>query len=179
LASIQGTEFTYVNIGKFQSQGIRLTSKFTNEQLIINGGVGWIGSASNIISDELLDDFLFYPELQSSVIYSISKTKTSLAVFYKYQGKLPNFVLDDEGNANQRITEDYHLLDLTVTQQLWKNRLSFTLGAKNVLNVTQIVSNSASGVHSNGGHLVSVGTGRTYFASVKLNLRKAIKPHKK
>lgn len=179
LAAIDATEFTYVNIGEFQSQGIRLTSKFTNDRFIINGGIGWIGSASNIISDELVDQFLFYPELQSSVIYSFPKSKTSLALFYKFQGALPNFTLDDDGNTAQRITEEYHLLDFTLTQQVWKNRLSVTLGAKNLLNVTQVVSNSTSGSHSIGGNSVSVGTGRTYFASLKLNLKKSIKQQKK
>lgn len=179
LAAIDATEFTYVNIGEFRSQGIRLTSKFTNQQFIVNGGIGWIGSASNVISDELADEFLFYPEVQTSVIYSFPKSKTSLALFYKYQGALPNFTLNNDGNPAQRITEDYHLLDFTLTQQLWKNRLSVTLGAKNLLNVTQILSNSASGAHSSEGNSVSVGTGRTYFASLKLNLKKSIKRQKK
>ena len=178
LASLAGTEFTYVNIGEFQSQGIRLTSKFTNERLIVNAGTGWIGSASNIISDALSDDFLFYPEVQTSIIYSLPKSKTSLALFYKYQGALPNFTLDDNGNTTQRIVEDYHLLDFTLTQQLWKNRFSITLGAKNLLNVTQVFSSATSGVHSSGANSISVGTGRTYFASVKLNLKKSIKSKK-
>lgn len=179
LAGIQGTEFTYVNIGEFQSTGIRFTAKFIKDDLTVNGGIGWIGSASNIVLDELSDNFLFYPEVQTSIIYSFPESKTSLALFYKYQGALPNFTLDNEGNTAQRITEDYHLLDFTVTQQFCKNRFSLTLGSKNILNVTQVLSNATSGVHSGGGNSVSVGTGRTYFASLKLNLKKSIKPQKK
>jgi outer membrane receptor for ferrienterochelin and colicins len=179
LAGIQGTEFTYVNIGEFQSTGIRFTTKFIKDGLTVNGGIGWIGSASNIVLDELSDNFLFYPEVQTSIIYSFPESKTSLALFYKYQGALPNFTLDNEGNTAQRITEDYHLLDFTVTQQFCKNRLSLTLGSKNILNVTQVLSNATSGVHSGGGNSVSVGTGRTYFASLKLNLKKPIKRQKK
>ncbi|MCH2224995.1 MAG: TonB-dependent receptor [Crocinitomicaceae bacterium] len=179
LASIEGTKFSYVNIGEFQSTGVRFTTKLITKNIITNAGLGWIGRASNLLSESVSGQYLFYPEIQTSILYSIPKSKTSIALFYKYQGRLPNFILNEEGNIEQGITQDYHLLDLTVTQDIWKKRLSLTVGAKNILDITQVESNASTGVHSNSTNFVSVGTGRTYFATLKINLKKSFKDRTK
>lgn len=176
LASIVGTEFTYVNIGSFQSNGIRLNVGAQRKNLRFNAGTAIIGRASDFVSSEVANTFIYYPEIQTSTIYTIESSATSVALFYKYQGELPNFSVDSDGNIQQVITEDYHLMDFTITQQFWKKRFAFTVGCKNILDVTQVVSGgSGGGAHSSSGNAVSVGSGRSYFASLKIHLSKRLK----
>jgi len=176
LASISGTEFTYVNVGSFKSNGVRLNVGAKHKNLNFNAGTAIIGRASDLVSEDLVNTFIYYPEVQTSAIYTFPKSNTSLALFYKYQGQLPNFGVNNDGEVEQRITEDYHLLDFTVTQQLMNKRLALTVGSKNILNVTQVASGGVSdGAHAAGGSTVSVGSGRSFFASLTLNLSKKLK----
>lgn len=179
LANITSTEFSYVNIGSFQSTGARYNFKLKNKQLTASAGIGWIGQASDVVSQQFANSFLFYPEVQSSVIYSIKKWRTSIAVFYKYNGKLPRFFLDENQEVQEGVTQDYHLLDLTLTQRLFDERVMLTIGSKNLLNITAIQSTVNGAVHSEAASSISVGTGRTYFASVQINLKKSLKSTKK
>lgn len=175
LAATGATQFSYVNIGSFQSAGSRWLGKMKHKSITANVGFGWIGRASNVLSDELKDDFLFYPEVQSSIICTVQKSKTSFALFYKYQGKLLNFRLNESNEVYQAVTSDYNLLDFTVTQGIWKNRVKLSIGVKNLLNVTQVASGAGGGVHSDNVGAVSVGTGRSYFASLRVALKKSLK----
>ncbi|NVK65594.1 MAG: TonB-dependent receptor [Flavobacteriales bacterium] len=179
LAAVSGTEFTYVNIGAFKSNGVRISTKIQRKNLTFNVGGAFIGRASDLVSNNLINTFIYYPEVQSSAIYTIKKKGTSVSFFYKYQGELPSFSINENDEVEQVITEDYHLLDLTFSQRIWKDRLKLTVGSKNLLNVTQIVSAASSGVaHSATSNSISVGTGRSYFASLKLQLSKKIKNKK-
>ena len=179
LASSTGTEFSYVNIGAFQSTGARYNLRIKSKQLNASAGIGWIGQASDLVSASLATSFLFYPEVQSSVIYTIAPWKTSIALFYKYNGKLPRFFLDENEDVQEGITQDYHLLDLTLTKRLFKERVSLVIGSKNVLNITSIATSMNGAVHSEASSSIAVGTGRTYFASLQVNFKKSLKPVKK
>ncbi|MBB78785.1 MAG: hypothetical protein CL844_07260 [Crocinitomicaceae bacterium] len=178
LANIQGTQFSYTNIGLFKSTGCRFLVRLKNNKLNSKIAFGLTGTASNVISPSLVNDFndfLFYPDIQTSIIYSIKKIKTTFGLFYKYQGKLPNFRIDENNVISQSIINDYHLLDFTITKKIWENNISLNCGVKNILNVTQVFSNANNDIHSSSLNSVSVGTGRTYFVSLKLNLSKSLK----
>lgn len=180
LASINSTEYTYVNIGSFQSNGARISSKVQYGSLTFNVGTAIIGRASDLVSDQLMNTFIYYPEVQSSAMYTLKTSNTSFACFYKYQGKLPNFSVDENGVVEQVISEDYHLLDLTISQKLWSDRLVLTVGSKNLLNVTQVISGTSSGTaHATSSNSISVGSGRSYFASLKVQLSKQLKNKQK
>ena len=137
--------------------------------------MGWTGRASNALSESLNSHYLFYPEVQTYIIYTFRNIKTNLAIFYKYQGELPNFRIDEGENISEDITDDYHLLDCTITKKFWNQNMVLTIGAKNILNITQVFSNSNNDIHSSSSNSVSVGTGRTYFIRLQLNLSKRLK----
>ena len=172
LAAIDATKFSYVNIGTFQSTGARLSFQFQKDQLRLNCAIGWIGTASDVLSESLRNEFLFYPEVQGSVMYSLPKTKTSVALFYKYQGELPRFTLDDEGKVSQGITDDFHTLDVSISQKFWKDHIRLTIGVKNIFDVTNITTtNGSSGdAHATGSNSISIGAGRSYFASIQYQI---------
>jgi outer membrane receptor for ferrienterochelin and colicins len=180
LAAIDATQFSYVNIGSFQSTGTRLSLQFQKDQLQVNTALGWIGTSSNVLSEDLKDDFLFYPEVQGSVMYAILKSKTSFGIFYKYQGALPRFIFDDDGNVTLGIIDGYHTMDVSVSQKIWKEAFNFTLGVKNLFDVTNIntTAGGSGGAHSLGSSSLSIGAGRTYFAALQYRIKQTTKAKK-
>ncbi|PWL32478.1 MAG: hypothetical protein DCO96_02745 [Fluviicola sp. XM-24bin1] len=172
LAAVDATQFSYVNIGSFQSTGIRASFQFRRDQLSVNAAIGWIGTASDVFSDALRNEFLFSREVQGSLMYGIQKTKTSLGIFYKYQGQLPQFILDDDGNVAQGFTADFHTLDFSVTQKFWNESFHLTLGVKNLFDITNVATNvGTGGVHSSGANAIAIGTGRSYFTSLQYRFK--------
>lgn len=180
LAAIDATQFSYVNIGAFQSTGTRISTQLQINQLRLNASGGWIGTASNVLSEDLRDDFLFYPEVQGSMMYSIQKSKTSFGLFYKYQGRLAQFRLDSEGNVTQGITDAFSTLDISISQKFWKDAFNITIGAKNIFDVTNVNSTGGGGggAHSGGSNSVSIGAGRSYFASLQYRIKHSTKAKK-
>lgn len=175
LASIDAFKFSYVNIGEFQSNGIKIKNTLTNKLIRSTIGFGLIGRRNRFNEESIPRAFLYYPEIQSSIIFSLNKKRTTLSLFYKYQGELPSFSINTDGEVYEAITDDYHWMDVTASHTFWKKRCTITTGIKNVLGITQIASNSPGGVHSGNSNVVSVGAGRTYFLSLKINFKKSLK----
>jgi outer membrane receptor for ferrienterochelin and colicins len=175
LASITGTEYTYVNIGEFKSIGGRAVLKWNKKNWNSTFGYGITGRASNLDTEQAIQKYLFSPEAQSSLTYSLFKSRTSFSVFYKFQGDLPNYFQNEDGNVYVGITNKYQMMDLTLSQKLWKNRISITVGIKNLFDVTQINSMASGGAHNAAGNTISVGTGRTYFTTFTFDLNKSFK----
>ena len=175
LATIEGTKYSYTNIGQFKTTGTRFSLSLKYNQITAKSALGLTGRASNAFSESLNSHYLFYPEVQTYIIYTFRNIKTNLAIFYKYQGELPNFRIDEGENISEDITDDYHLLDCTITKKFWNQNMVLTIGAKNILNITQVFSNSNNDIHSSSSNSVSVGTGRTYFIRLQLNLSKRLK----
>ena len=71
---------------------------------------------------------------------------------------------------NQNFLDDFTTLDITATKGLFKNKIKWTLGGKNLLNVRNIISRGASGVHSANTGSLSMSWGVSVFTSVKINL---------
>lgn len=172
LAAVDATQFSYVNIGSFQSTGTRASFQFQRDRLTINTAIGWIGTASDVLSEDLRDEFLFSPEVQGSLMYGIEKMKTSFGIFYKYQGELPQFILNDDGNVAQGLTADFHTLDLSATQLFCNDSFHITVGVKNLFDVTNIATNAGTGgAHSSGTNSIAVGAGRSYFTSLQYRFK--------
>ncbi len=169
LANVQGTQYTYVNVGSFQSLGGRFDFQMGYKHLKLNIGGTYIGRSNNInVADA--PQFSYSPELRSSLLYEMKQKQLTFAVFYKYQGKLPRVVLDANENIKTNYIEDYHMADFTISKKMYKKQVVLSIGTKNIFNVKSIASSSTGGTHSSNGSSLAVGTGRTYFISLKINL---------
>jgi len=62
------------------------------------------------------------------------------------------------------------MLDVNVSKDFWRKRVLVAVGAKNLLNVTNVTSGaSASGVHSGGGGSSPIAWGRSVYIRLSLN----------
>lgn len=171
LAQVTNTEYSYVNLFKAQTYGYTLNANFIRKGLSVDAGVSVKGRRTQIYSNESPRATSFYPEVKVNPSYTIDKINTSFALFYKFTGKLPNFVMQNDGNVFESKRDSYHMLDVTATTHFWSRKIGITLGVKNILDITSINGLSgADGAHSAGSTSVQIGMGRTYFCSLTVNL---------
>ncbi|MCX6183021.1 MAG: TonB-dependent receptor [Bacteroidetes bacterium] len=167
----QLASYTYVNIGKYKSVGGNLNFSCKIQHLTIDIGTSYIGRYNELSeSNNTISTFSFSPELRSAIIYKIQKTKTTFSLFYKYNGKLNTYYLDDKSVLQQGTRGDYHTLDITVNQSLFKNKLVIGGGCKNLLNVTNIQYNGAPDAHSTNTGTSPAAWGRSFFVTLKFNI---------
>jgi len=108
--------------------------------------------------------------------YDIKPWKLNISLFYNYIGTLPTYLTDAEGTVTEGRQDAYHLMDLTVNKTLWKGRITWSVGAKNLLDVTQVnAAGGTGGAHSSGGGAVPVAWGRSVFMGLKLNVGAKLK----
>ncbi|MCT4582718.1 MAG: TonB-dependent receptor [Flavobacteriales bacterium] len=178
LAQTDGTQYTYVNIGEFQSVGGQADFQVGFYHFKANVGGSYIGRSNSVEADGA-PQFSFSPELRSSLLYELKKQGLTMALFYKYQGKLPNVIQNADGQIQTNYIEAYHTSDFTLSKKLYKKQIDLSIGVKNIFDVKRVASSTSSGgAHSSGGATIPVGMGRTYFAALKLNLTKWKKANK-
>lgn len=177
LASLaNSSSFTYLNIDRFKTLGLRLQSGWNHKKWRAQAGFVYTGSYNRYADLETnvtaTKSFYYYPELNLSLSYHLEKQGLSLHGFYKYYGKLPTPQLNEEGNPYIAHIDPYHWMDMTVQKQLFKKSTSLTFGIKNLFNIQQINNSitSSGNAHGLAGGSSAVGYGRSYFLRLAYRL---------
>jgi len=170
LAQGAGTQFSYVNIGEYQTHGFQLNSNHSYDHMKFGIGGSYIGRFNRLSETENVSMFSYTPELKATFNYEFPKQKMFVAVFYKFTGKLPNFRLDQNGAVTQSYLGAYNTADLSIGKKFLDKKLQVTVGSKNLFDVKNISSFTSGGAHSGGGSGGSpVAMGRTYFVKLAFN----------
>ncbi len=170
LAQTSATQYSYINVGKYKTMGIQLGTTMKWKRLTLQTGVNYTGRYNQLSESESVPTFNYSPEAQINPSYKFIKQKITLSLFYKYNGKLPGYVLVDN-TVKQSSISDYHLLDATVSKLFFADRVSLSIGCKNIGDVKNLNSNLASGggAHSASSSTVPFSTGRNYFIKLSFN----------
>ncbi|MBL0095112.1 MAG: hypothetical protein IPP46_00525 [Bacteroidetes bacterium] len=79
------------------------------------------------------------------------------------------FLMQSDGALARFSNESFSMMDASLQQPILKDRIALTLGARNLLDVTNVRSVMTGAAHNGGGDGQSpVGMGTTYY--VKLNI---------
>lgn len=172
LAQVTGTEYSYINVGRFKTQGFQLGNTLNFKRLIIQTGFNYTGRYNDPAISAHLPEYSYSPEVLANATYKLIRSKTSIAVFYKYNGRLPGYALT-ESQVTRTFISAYQLMDATVSQFFWKDKINITIGCKNIFDVKNIgTSLSTGGVHSSASTSVPFSTGRNYFIKLAFNFSK-------
>lgn len=168
LALMPDASYTYVNVKEYKTRGFNLNyRRFFKTGLDMKVGFGLTGMSSNNNSSKA--DYMWSPEVSSEISYTF-RNSLSASLFYKYNGKLTQFDVDEEGTVTSSTKNDYNTLDISLSHSLLKKKLLVTVGGKNLFNVTNINSTaSQGGIHS--GSSAPIAWGRTAFVSLSYNIR--------
>ncbi len=170
-----GDTLEYVNIGENKTKGLNANISLIYEELQLNVGGSYIGRYNRLSRENPVTatDYSYSKEVVGSATYLFSSIKTSLALFYKYQGELPGFSYDQNNQVVETSIGSYQLLDATLSKSFFSQAFQLAIGCKNLLDVQTIRSSfSSGGAHSSGGD-IQVGTGRTYFIKLQYQFKKS------
>lgn len=169
-------QYMFINIDKHKTWGITTDHQFTFNNLNVNLGASYIGISRAIENNsdiEIKDDFRYTLEANASANYTIPKWGTTISAYYKYIGKLTQYVLENDlGNSQgyYRIGEQepFSLMDASIRKSFLDKKLELTLGVRNIFDVTSITNTTQTGsAHENASSESMLFYGRSYF--LKLN----------
>jgi len=178
IVSNEPLKYTFLNINNYRSIlfGGGLTVKKDNFSL--NAGVSVMGISQELISGTVVspDDYNFYAEANLGANYTLDKTKTLFALYYKYTGVRKQFTQKFDQNpsaAPEYIlgeVGDFNMLNFTLTQPFFNNHLELSLGIKNIFDVSSVRNTiSSGGAHNAGADIQNLFYGRSYFARLNYN----------
>lgn len=170
-----GAQYSYVNIGRYKTLGLQANIEVGHKNLKVLAGGSYTGRYNNISQTNSVSTFSYSPELRCNISYEFPTAGISINFFYKYNGSLPGFALDEKGAVTRTNVSAYSMGDISVAKSFLEKRVSVTIGSKNIFDVkTLAVAGSvadASSPHS-AGTSMPIGTGRYYFMRLDFNLHK-------
>lgn len=170
-----GAQYSYVNIGRYKTLGVQANVEVSHKGLKVLVGGSYTGRYNNLSQTNDVSMFSYSPEIRCNISYEFATPGISLNFFYKCNGSLPGFALDEKGNVTTTNIAAYNMGDISVAKSFFDKRIGITVGSKNIFDVkTLSVTGStadASSPHSSGTSM-PIGTGRYYFLRLDFNLNK-------
>lgn len=169
-------KYEYINIDKYKMYNIATTHQLEYHNWMVKAGVAFLGISKRISSGTAVSDdkFLTTMQFNTNVAYTVPKWNTTFSVYYKINGKQPQFIETSVNGQSQFILqeiESFGLMDASIKKSFFSGKLDATLGGRNLLDVVNIQSNVASaGTHDVGSTSILMAYGRSYFLKLTYNL---------
>jgi len=168
------TKANYINIdGNYKTIGTQLSVTYRfHPRFTFSTGINYYGNSK--IAD--LNQFTYTPDFTASANYSNLKYKFKFNIYYKYNGKVSQYVKNasDETKIDENYIASYQMMDVTLGRPFFNDQLWITCGIKNLLNYKSIdQKGSLGGVHSGGGDgSQTIAWGRTFFIKLSYQFQK-------
>lgn len=170
LAQIGGSRYSYVNIGQYRTMGGSLGAGWDNGHWVISCGAAVTGRYDEVAADAG-EPYLFNSELRASITKQWLRKGWSGSVHWKWQDRLPNYVVLSDGTVGRSFVSAFHMADASLTKRIWRERLAITAGCKNLFNVTNLSGAVSGGAHGGGASSIPMSTGRLAFLRLELDLK--------
>ncbi|MHC1704862.1 MAG: TonB-dependent receptor [Tenuifilaceae bacterium] len=167
--------YNYINISNLNTLGGRISFKYSfYPEFDFGVAVGQTGMfASFTEKNQSLDKYKFSPEANLSMSLLIPRIDVKISTNYKYTGRTFNFNIADANQIVNGEMDSYNNLDISLLKKLFSNKVTFSLGVKNIFNNTLIKSTmSSAGVQHSDADGSPVGYGRVYYTSLSYNIFK-------
>ena len=123
------------------------------------------------------NDYLYALQLNTSASYLVKNWNTAFTILLKHNGKQENYIAegsDDQGNSlfKKYTTDAFSWMDASIKKTFFNKKVDFTIGARNIFDVTTVAINGAStsGIHSTNNSSLLLGYGRSYYFKLLYNL---------
>ncbi len=171
--------YKYENINSFRTWGLSLRNNLRYNNLSASLGVSFSGQSKKLDAvKNANDDYLYSVQINSQLAYEVPRWNTVFSAFFKYNGPVYQFVntVDNAGNTQtvKAKQDGYSWLTASIRKSFFNDRLNVTLGARNLLDVTDIktggILGSGSG-HSAAANSIMMSYGRSYFLKLLYNFK--------
>ncbi len=174
LAREEDALYTYINLDEYITKGVKINFIYKHyPRLNINAGVSEIGRYNTVSStNNNVKEFSYSTNASLNLIYKFLKRDFKISLYYKYNGKLPEILVNEDDEIVEAYIADYHTLDASVIKSLFNNKLNLSIGGKNLFDnkIIPAVGGGGGGVHSSSSSSVPVGWGRTFFVRLSFVL---------
>lgn len=168
--------YQYNNIDSFRAIGF-----FSENEVYYKNFKGQIGLTVQGVSKVLdsrtqsNDDFLYNLQLNTNLAYTLPQWDTTFSLFFKHIGEQQQFVEKTNEQGDQEFvagkTDPYSLMDVTINKSFFEDSFIVTLGARNILDVTEVDTTAfEGGTHNGPPTQIPLGYGRSYFLKLAYNL---------
>lgn len=173
LAQVGGTLYSYINVGEYRTLGGSLGLGWESGHWSLGTGAAVTGRYDTLGLANGGTAYEFAPEVNLNATRSWRKQGWSITAFAKYQGRQRNYVYLADGSLGRGHIASYVMADASVAKQLCRERLTVSLGCKNIGNITDLNATLGNGgAHSDASvGSVPLATGRTFFLRLALDLR--------
>ncbi len=159
--------YTYQNISRYKSLGTDFDMNYlVRPGLKVNFGGGLTGRYNSYSSQSDSRKYNLTPDFFAGIRYTEPITQIRTFIDYKFNGRLP-FFYESNGSIEEGKQDVFHMLNISFSRNLIKQKLLLTAGARNLLDVTSVKATDSSGgsAHSSGG-AIPVSYGRSYFLNL-------------
>ena len=165
--------YTYINLDNYQTMGGTFTASFRTGRLTANAGFSLTGLNNSLADSLSVPQFSWTPEFMMNFLTSFPKIGLEAAVYFKNTGTTPGYSVSSDGEVYQTFIDSYTMMDVSMTKYFSGKRIALSAGVKNLLNVTNIQTNTlGSSVHSSGGDEIPYSVGRFLFGTLRVRLYK-------
>jgi len=168
-----GLEYQYINLSQYITTGGQLNGSLNFYPAFkIQAGITYTGVTGSLYPDAKPDPLQWTGEVTVSATYQFVKPEISISLFYKYTGKSPQVVINENGFVWGTVNP-FNSMDVTGTKGFWGNRIRLSAGVKNIFNVTTVPAVGLGGGHgSSGGDGMNISWGRTLFFRLSFSFNK-------
>jgi outer membrane receptor for ferrienterochelin and colicins len=175
-ATVPTWQYKYTNIDEYKMWNISTAHQLNYKNWMVRAGFSFLAisktkNTGSIVSD---DRFLNTVQANASVAYTVPQWNTVFSVFYKLNGKQPQFIetsVDGQAQFVLQQIQSFSMMDASVKKTFFSNKLDATIGARNLFNIINVQSNVASATtHDAGSTNILMGYGRSYFVKLTYNL---------
>ncbi len=175
LAPEGGDLYTYVNIGKYISEGLQMNITWSlYPGITAKTGFTASGQAFAFDRDGIRNATYYWSkDFTGSLVLKPQKLHVTISAYYKYTGKAPQVIPNDNKTISVGWVNDFNTLDLSILKPFLNNRLNVSLGGKNLFNVKTVPAIGAGGgAHSGNSDSVNVAWGRTWYVKISCNFNR-------
>lgn len=162
--------FQYVNVNNFTSYGTAVNLEYRTEPYQVSLGYSLTGRKNELALYEPSNLFFYAHEWRLNTSFFIKKYNLSFNYFCKFNGRFQIYQYNFRQNdVSLSYIDPFALMDFTVNKSMLKQRLSITVGLKNMLNIINVNANLSSGPHGAASGNAAAGMGRTAFVGINYN----------
>ena len=167
LGTSNNVSFMYINLNEFDNIGFNVSGDLNSSSLQMGLAYAYIGNRT-IFNGQSNNTFYFNQEVKLQLGYVFKKPELSINLYAKYNGRFQNYLYQaDKNETTIGYVDPFTIVDLTGSQNFFKQKLSITYGFKNLLNYTNVNANMQNGPHSTGNNTAMMGMGRSVFCNLK------------
>lgn len=168
LSDARTNYYTYINIGRFRSQGLNVNFEFFTSRVSYATSISVINVFDLLQqADSVSQKFYLNGQASFNISYKLPQQKAAVSVFSRYTSPTNGYT----ENSQRYKINGYYLMDLTIQKYFTNVPISLNFGCKNILGVRSVNSSGSLGSnpHSQDGFNVNISPGRTVFVQLNYN----------